>query len=127
LDFLRDYGVKLAVGSSSRNAKLILERTGLSEYFVGVVSDGTNITRSKPDPQVFLMAAEMVGENASDCWVIEDADAGIEAAKAAGMRAVFIGPAVHPLADGHATSIDQMDRGLFVAVSLEQGDASQGN
>lgn len=89
---LRKNGYKLAIGSSSKNAKYILERVELTDYF-DAVSDGTNITRSKPDPEVFLKAAEFIGEDPADCIVVEDAYAGIDAAKAGGMTAVGIGDA----------------------------------
>lgn len=89
---LRKNGYKLAIGSSSKNAKYILERVELTDYF-DAVSDGTNITRSKPDPEVFLKAAEFIGEDPADCVVVEDAYAGIDAAKAGGMTAVGIGDA----------------------------------
>ena len=89
---LRKRGCRLAVGSSSRNTKFILEKVGLSGAF-DAVSDGTNITRSKPDPEVFLKAAEFLGEAPENCIVVEDAYAGIDAAKAAGMIAVGIGDA----------------------------------
>ena len=96
---LRERGLRLAVGSSSKNARYILERTGLTDYF-DAVSDGTNITKSKPDPEVFLKAAEFLGLAPSDCLVVEDAYAGIEAAKAGNMTAAAIGAAVtSPLAD----------------------------
>ena len=85
-------GYLLAVGSSSKNAKTILARTELTDYF-DAVSDGTNISRSKPDPEVFQKAAEFLGLPCEACAVMEDAEAGIDAAKAAGMLAVGIGPA----------------------------------
>lgn len=92
LDELRARGLKLAIGSSSRNARYILERVGLGDYF-DAISDGTNITRSKPDPEVFLKAADFVGVEPARCVVVEDAVAGIQAAHAAGMHAVAIGDA----------------------------------
>ena len=79
LDGLRAKGLKLAIGSSSKNAGFILERLGLDGYF-DAVSDGNNITRSKPDPEVFVKAAQLVGEASGDCLVVEDAKAGLEAA-----------------------------------------------
>ncbi len=90
---LRDKGFKLAVGSSSKNTRFILEKTNLADAF-DAVSDGTMISKSKPDPEVFLKAAELVDMVPSDCLVIEDADAGIEAALAAGMHTAAIGAAV---------------------------------
>lgn len=92
LDDLRGRGLKLAIGSSSKNAKYILERIGLDDYF-DAISDGTNISRSKPDPEVFLKAAEYVGIDPAKCVVVEDAVAGIEAGEAAGMYTVSIGDA----------------------------------
>ncbi len=92
LDALRAGGLKLAIGSSSKNAKLILSRIGLGEYF-DAVSDGTNITRSKPHPEVFLKAAEMLGLEPGRCLVVEDARAGVEAASAGGFDSAGLGEA----------------------------------
>ena len=92
LDDLRGRGLKLAIGSSSKNAKFILERIGLGDYF-DAISDGTNISRSKPDPEVFLKAAEYLGIDPAKCVVVEDAVAGIDAAHAAGMYGVAMGDA----------------------------------
>lgn len=92
LDALREKGMKLAIGSSSKNAKFILERIGLADYF-DAISDGTNISRSKPDPEVFLKAAEFLGLKPEDCLVVEDATAGVDAAHAGGMKAAAIGDA----------------------------------
>lgn len=99
LDGLRAKGLKLAVGSSSKNAGVILERLGLDGYF-DAVSDGNNITRSKPDPEVFVKAAQLVGEASGDCLVVEDAKAGLEAAIGGGMDCAAMGDAV---ASGLAT------------------------
>ncbi len=93
LDALRARGLLLGIGSSSKNTKFILSRIGLGDYF-DKISDGTNITRSKPDPEVFLKAAEFLGLEPKDCLVVEDAKAGVEAALAAGMDAAAIGDAV---------------------------------
>ncbi|MDD3252965.1 MAG: beta-phosphoglucomutase [Lachnospiraceae bacterium] len=92
LQELRRQGHKLAVGSSSRNTKYILKQTDLTQQF-DAISDGTNITHSKPHPEVFLKAAQYLGEQPANCIVVEDAEAGIDAAKAAGMTAVGIGDA----------------------------------
>ncbi len=94
---LRNRGVKIALGSSSKNAKFILEKVELLDLF-DVISDGTNITKSKPDPEVFVMAAQFLGLEPKDCVVVEDADAGIEAAVAGGM---------HPAGIGEATANDK--------------------
>lgn len=92
LDTLRQRGYKLAIGSSSKNAGFILERLGLSGYF-DAVSDGNNITRSKPDPEVFLKAAEYLGVQPEVCLVVEDAVSGVDAAHAGGMKAAVLGDA----------------------------------
>ena len=89
---LKEKGIKLAIGSSSKNTKLILKLTDLEQYF-DAVSDGTNITHSKPDPEVFLMAADFLGLPAEECAVVEDAAAGIEAAAAGGFMSIGIGDA----------------------------------
>lgn len=83
LDVLRSKKYLLAIGSSSKNAKTILQRLGLENYF-DAISDGTNITKSKPDPEVFLKAAEFLGVSPTECLVVEDAKAGIDAAVAGG-------------------------------------------
>jgi len=87
---LRERGYLLAIGSSSKNTKTILQRIGLGVFF-DAVSDGTDITRSKPDPQVFLIAAEKLGVKPEQCAVVEDAKAGIQAAKGGGMIAFALG------------------------------------
>lgn len=89
---LRRVGLLLAVGSSSRNAPFILERIGLGGFFQ-VVADGSQITRSKPDPEVFLLAAKRLGQAPQRCLVVEDAAAGIQAAKAGGFWAAGLGAA----------------------------------
>ena len=99
LDGLRAKGLKLAIGSSSKNAGFILERLGLDGYF-DAVSDGNNITRSKPDPEVFVKAAQLEGGASGDCLVVEDAKAGLEAAIGGGMDCAAMGDAV---ASGLAT------------------------
>lgn len=92
LDALRARGLKLAIGSSSKNARLILGRIGLGDYF-DAVSDGTNITHSKPHPEVFLKAAEMLGLAPGRCLVVEDARAGVDAAMAGGFDSAGLGEA----------------------------------
>lgn len=101
LDSLREKGLKLAIGSSSKNAKFILERLGLKDYF-DAVSDGTNISKSKPDPEVFLKAAEFLHMVPVDCLVVEDAKAGVEAAKAGGFDSAGLGEAAESEAVTHA-------------------------
>ncbi|MCD7970219.1 MAG: beta-phosphoglucomutase [Alistipes sp.] len=90
LDELKTKGIKIALGSASKNAGLILENTGLGGYFDAVV-DGSMVSEAKPDPQVFLLGAELTGTPPAQCVVFEDAEAGIEAARRAGMRSVGVG------------------------------------
>lgn len=90
LDFLKKYKQPIALGSASKNARPILEKVGLLSYFDAIV-DGNNVTKAKPDPEVFLIAAEQLGISASDCLVFEDAVAGIQAANNANMVSIGIG------------------------------------
>lgn len=92
LDALRAKGFKLAIGSSSKNARMILQQIGLGDYF-DAVSDGNHIVNSKPDPEVFLKAAEYLSEPPKDCLVVEDALAGIEAAVRGGFKSAGLGEA----------------------------------
>lgn len=99
LEMLKKKGYKLAVGSSSKNAGFILEQVALRDAF-DAVSDGNMITRSKPDPEVFIKAAHLIGCDPEQSAVVEDAEAGIDAAKDGGMMAVAI---------GNATAYDRSD------------------
>lgn len=92
LKTLREKGVKIALGSSSKNAPAILERIGLEEMF-DAVSDGNGLEKFKPDPEVFLKAAEKLGLEPKDCLVVEDAVAGIDAGVAGGFATAGIGRA----------------------------------
>lgn len=92
LEELRSKGYLMAIGSSSRNAKYILKQLGLNNYF-DAVSDGTNIKNSKPDPEVFLKAAGFLKLSPSECLVVEDAKAGIDAAVRGGFDSAGIGDA----------------------------------
>lgn len=104
LDALRASGAKLAIGSSSKNTPFILGQLGLGDYF-DAISDGNNITRSKPDPEVFLKAAEMIGFEPKDCLVVEDAHAGVQAAVSGGFDCAALGDAKDdPKATYHLTT-----------------------
>jgi len=92
LDTLRAAGLKLAIGSSSKNTPFILGQIGLGDYF-DAISDGNNITHSKPDPEVFVKAAEMLGIPPERCLVVEDAVSGAEAGHAGGMKVACVGDA----------------------------------
>ena len=89
LEELKKNGIKIAIGSSSKNTPIILKQIGLDGYF-DAVSDGNNISKSKPDPEVFLKAAEMLKIPPKNCLVVEDADAGIEAGKNGGMKTLSV-------------------------------------
>jgi beta-phosphoglucomutase len=110
---LKDRQVKIAIGSSSRNARAILRAVGLEDEF-DVVIDGNDIPRSKPDPAVFTIAATRLGISPEECLVVEDAEAGVEAGAAAGMRVLAVGAAAgHPraarCAEGLSTiSVDEL-------------------
>lgn len=82
--------VKIALGSASKNASMILDRLQITPYFDAII-DGKKVTKAKPDPEVFLLAAQELGIAPCDCVVFEDSQAGIEAAKSADMLAVGVG------------------------------------
>ncbi len=110
---LRARGIKIAIGSSSKNAGPILAAIGLDKTFDAVV-DGTHIERSKPDPEVFTLAGQQLGVPPDQCLVVEDADAGVDAGLAAGMPVLAVGSATgHPgatlkAADLSKISLDEM-------------------
>ncbi len=89
---LKNDGYKLAIGSSSKNARFILERLGLLDFFHKII-DGTDIENSKPHPEVFLKAASALGLEPNECVVVEDAVAGIEAGLAGNFDVIGIGDA----------------------------------
>jgi beta-phosphoglucomutase len=91
-DALRKRGIKLAIGSSSRNSPAILQQIGLGSYF-DATADGNDITRSKPDPEVFLLAAKKLGVKPADALVVEDAESGVAAAIAGGFHCIAVGAA----------------------------------
>ena len=109
LRYLRRCGVKTAVGSASKNAPEILRRTGL-DGLLDAVSCGLDVTKSKPDPEVFLVAAQKLGVEPGACLVAEDADAGIEAALRGGMYALAVGAACgNPQAHFHVNSLAELE------------------
>ena len=108
LDTLREKQYLLAIGSSSKNAPFILQQIGLGGYF-DAVSDGNNITHSKPDPEVFLKAAQMLNVAPSRCLVVEDAVSGAQAAHAGGMKAACVGDASNEGAgDWNLQSVEEL-------------------
>lgn len=90
LDSLDDHNVKYALGSASKNAPLILKKVDLFERFSAIV-DGNDVSKAKPNPEVFLLAAKKLKKDPVDCIVIEDALAGIQAANNATMTSIGIG------------------------------------
>lgn len=84
---LRERGYRLAVGSSSKNTRFILAQTALTDAF-DAIADGNDIKNSKPDPEVFLKAAELIGVRPEDAAVVEDAEAGLLAANRGGMLSI---------------------------------------
>ena len=96
---LRENGVKIALGSASKNSMIILENLKLISYFDAIV-DGNKVSKAKPDPEVFLLGSRELSVAVEDCVVFEDAEAGIEAAMRAGMKSIGIGsPEVLKAAD----------------------------
>jgi beta-phosphoglucomutase len=91
LKMLRNNKILTAVGSASKNAPLILEKAGILPL-IDEISCGLDVTKSKPDPEVFLVAAKKLGLDPKDCLVVEDAKAGVEAAKNGGMKSLGVGP-----------------------------------
>lgn len=111
LQDLRRREILVGVGSASKNTPEILRRTELDQY-IDKVSCGLDVERSKPDPQVFLVAAQKLGVSPSECMVVEDSDSGIQAAKTGKMLALAVGTACgNPQADFHAASLDGFDMG----------------
>ena len=108
----REKGYKVALGSASKNAELILSRLNLEKYFDEII-DGTKVSRAKPDPEVFVKGAQALGLKPEECIVFEDAVEGIRAAHAGSMKAVGIGTKeALPEADYHMQG--------FVEVSIEE-------
>ncbi|WP_341347032.1 beta-phosphoglucomutase [Paenibacillus sp. FSL H3-0469] len=118
LDFLKECrtaGIKVALGSASKNAMTILNNTGLTPYFDAII-DGTHTSAAKPDPEVFLLGAKALDTAPAQCVVFEDAAAGILAASRAGMRSVGIGS---PETLGEATLVVPSLQQLTVATLKE--------
>jgi len=91
LDEIRKAGIKTAIASASKNCRIVLERLDIVHYFDGI-ADGNSVVNSKPAPDIFIFAAGLVNTPTPDCLGVEDAAAGVEAIKNAGMRALGIGP-----------------------------------
>lgn len=106
LEKIRGLGYLTAIGSSSKNAKFILNQVEMADWF-DAIADGNDISRTKPDPEVFLKAAEFLQKKPENCLVVEDAEAGIKAGKAGGMLTAAVGAAVRcHMADYKLTSFE---------------------
>jgi len=92
LEEIHRAGLKIALGSASKNAAEVLDRLGIRSLF-DAISDGHSVERQKPAPDLFLHAAQQLGHSPRECVVIEDAAAGIEAARAGGFYSIGLGPA----------------------------------
>ena len=90
LNFLSENNQPISLGSASKNARTILERVNLKEQFNAIV-DGNDVTKAKPDPEVFLIAAKLLNVAPENCIVFEDSVAGVEAANVANMISIGIG------------------------------------
>jgi beta-phosphoglucomutase len=111
IEFLTDLqanGFKMAIGSASKNAPLLLEKMQIAHYFDAIV-DGNTIEKAKPNPEVFLKGAQQLGIATSACVVFEDALSGVQAAKSAGMYCIGVGSKEHlTLADECISSFTEM-------------------
>ncbi|HEY8512883.1 MAG TPA: beta-phosphoglucomutase [Cyclobacteriaceae bacterium] len=120
---LKKSGRKVALASSSKNAQLVVDRLQIRDLFQ-VIVDGSMIERTKPDPEIFLLAAERLGVRPPNCLVFEDAEAGVEAALAAGMKCVGIGsPQRLGKADLVLSSVSEFTTDLLS--QLEKADQSK--
>ena len=109
LAMLKEKGILVAIGSSSKNAKPILNKIGLDTEFDAIV-DGNDISESKPHPEVFIKAGLAIGISPENCLVVEDADAGVQAAIAANMRVLGVGAASkNPLCNYSAKNLNEFD------------------
>lgn len=111
---IRAAGLKIALGSASRNAGEVLDRLGLRPL-LDAVADGNSVERPKPAPDLFLFAARLLSLPPAACVVVEDAAAGIEAARAGGLRTIGIGP---PERVGRAEAVFPSLEGLHLAALL---------
>lgn len=101
------HGLKCAVGSSSKNARFILSKLQIDTYF-SVIVDGNDVSFPKPHPEVFIKGAELMGLFPSECIVFEDAQSGVQAAKAGGFKAIGVGnPALMDFVDSYLPNLNE--------------------
>lgn len=115
---LRNANIRVAIGSASKNTPMILKRVGIKELF-DAVADGNNVSKAKPNPEVFLKAAEMVRVKPGKCVVFEDAVAGVQAALNAGMMCIGVGsPKI--LTEAHFVVTGLKDMNLAKLLTIEK-------
>jgi len=115
---LRNANIRVAIGSASKNTPMILKRVGIKELF-DAVADGNNVSKAKPNPEVFLKAAEMVRVKPGKCVVFEDAVAGVQAALNAGMICIGVGsPKI--LTEAHFVVTGLKDMNLAKLLTIEK-------
>jgi beta-phosphoglucomutase len=121
INVLKRKKIKIALGSASKNTPLILDRIGM-KYTFDAIADGNTVSKAKPDPEVFIEAARMLGIETIRCVVFEDAIAGIEAALNAGMLCIGIGEK-YILKDAHMVvkGLSEMDLGKLIALEKRLG------
>ena len=114
LEEIRHVGLKSALGSASKNARDVIRRLGIADL-LDAISDGSSVERQKPAPDLFLHAARLLNLKPEDCVVVEDAAAGIEAARAGGFRTLGLGPRDRV---GDADIVFDALKGVLLAVVL---------
>lgn len=116
INYLRENGYKVGLGSASKNARPVLGKLAISELFDAIV-DGTNVTRSKPDPQVFAMGAEILKVSPEECLVIEDSLSGLEAAQLIKMKTIGVGGSIElEIADYTYDNLAEIDTDLLTKI-----------
>jgi beta-phosphoglucomutase len=124
LSSLRESGIKIALGSASKNALPVLTSTNILQYF-DAIADGNSTKKSKPDPEVFLIASENLGLNPHECVVIEDSIKGIEAAIAGGFKSIGIGNEVDlNKAQYVVDSLDKLSLPIIQSLYLKEAATS---
>lgn len=123
LQEIKAAGLEIAIGSGSKNAREVVRRLGIANY-IAAYADPRVVERSKPAPDVFLVAAELLGAPPATCVVVEDAESGIEAGHAAGMRVIGVGPCARVCgADLPVASLAEVDLARIVAELGQDGPA----
>lgn len=113
IENIKAKGIKIALGSASKNARTILKKLEIEDLFEEIV-DGNMVTKAKPDPQVFLIGAELLKTKPEECLVFEDAVAGLEAAHNAGMKCIGVGdPDTLNMADYNITGFSDVQPEMF--------------